>query len=136
MLNKKCSKCKKVLSINSFYKGKYRVLSACKNCRRIHKNKEADRLYQKRKRAQDPAKKVLSETLYKKKNPEKVSAHRRVLKAVRSGLLIKSDCVCGESKVQAHHPDYSKPLEVIWLCASCHKLLHAKVDSKRLEKVN
>ena len=37
--------------------------------------------------------------------------------------LVCSSCKC-HSDVQAHHPDYSKPNEVIWLCRSCHHKLH------------
>ena len=29
-----------------------------------------------------------------------------------------------ERKVVAHHPDYNRPLNVVWLCYSCHKKLH------------
>jgi len=32
---------------------------------------------------------------------------------------------CGANrKVQAHHPDYFRPLKIEWLCSSCHKNLH------------
>ena len=58
----------------------------------------------------------------------------KVSKAVRAGKLIPQPCeVCGVSKtasdgrraVHAHHDDYSKPLEVRWLCKQHHDELHA-----------
>jgi hypothetical protein len=44
----------------------------------------------------------------------------------RRGLLVKQPCrVCGSlEKVEKHHEDYSKPLEVFWLCRPCHKSIH------------
>lgn len=44
------------------------------------------------------------------------------------GRLIKpSICSeCGANKnIQAHHYDYSKPLDVTWLCGKCHKAIHS-----------
>jgi predicted DNA-binding protein YlxM (UPF0122 family) len=32
----------------------------------------------------------------------------------------------GRTAIQAHHPDYAKPLEVIWLCQRCHHDEHRK----------
>jgi hypothetical protein len=56
--------------------------------------------------------------------PEKLTARSRVSSAVRDGRLIKRPCVtCGAIKVEAHHPDYSRPLEVIWLCSQHHREL-------------
>jgi len=44
--------------------------------------------------------------------------------AIRDGRLEKQPCfICGE-KAQAHHPDYSAPLAVSWLCAKHHAQLH------------
>ena len=43
------------------------------------------------------------------------------------GKIKKKDkCeVCGKiSKTDAHHKDYSKPLEVVYVCRSCHFRLH------------
>lgn len=58
-------------------------------------------------------------------NPEKLRAHRKVSNAVLRGRLAKSDrCqLCWEVKprIEAHHEDYSKVLEVVWLCYGCHR---------------
>jgi hypothetical protein len=42
------------------------------------------------------------------------------------GKLRQKPCRhCGESKSERHHPDYARPLYVIWLCRPCHLKLHA-----------
>lgn len=47
---------------------------------------------------------------------------------VRYGILKPKPCEsCGDPKAQKHHDDYSKPLEVRWLCVDCHRRLHRKV---------
>lgn len=65
-----------------------------------------------------------------RKNPElriKMNARWMANKAVLSGKLIKKPCeVCGNIKVDGHHKDYFKPLEVVWLCRKCHLAEHAK----------
>lgn len=69
-----------------------------------------------------------------RKSPEKYQAHQEVLKAIRKGTLIKLPCqFCGIKQVEGHHSDYSKPLEVVWLCSNCHRLLHKELK-KRKEK--
>lgn len=56
-----------------------------------------------------------------KKNLEKVAAKNAVDVAVRQGKIVKTPCgVCGKKKVEGHHKDYSKPLEVEWLCKKHH----------------
>lgn len=55
--------------------------------------------------------------------PIKVLAWSAVSRAVRTGKLIRPSACgdCGaESRIEAHHPDYTKPLEVLWLCKACH----------------
>lgn len=53
--------------------------------------------------------------------PEKYRARQEVLKALRKGLLKKEPCViCGDLTVEAHHEDYSKPLNIKWLCKKHH----------------
>ncbi len=65
---------------------------------------------------------------WRKKNPQKYAAHGWVSNALRSGRLKKLPCeVCGSKvRIQGHHDDYSKPLEVRWLCQVHHKELHRK----------
>lgn len=47
--------------------------------------------------------------------------------AVESGKVTKHDCLkCGDKKVEGHHYDYSKPLDVIWLCRKHHAEIHRK----------
>lgn len=64
---------------------------------------------------------------YAGRNPEKRAAHIKVGNAVRDGVLIKPKtcpkCL-RETRIIGHHQDYSKPLEVEWMCNKCHWLLH------------
>lgn len=58
-------------------------------------------------------------------NAEKVRARHALNHAVEAGRIVPQPCgKCRAAKAQAHHPDYSKPLEVEWLCAKCHSVEH------------
>lgn len=47
---------------------------------------------------------------------------------IKRGKIIKQPCkICGDLNVQAHHNDYSKPLEVQWLCPTHHIEEHKKL---------
>jgi hypothetical protein len=80
-------------------------------------------------------------------NPEKVKEqdirHRELRKdkqiiinkvqwAVESGKIKKpTNCECCQkpsNKLEGHHKDYSKPLDVIWLCPPCHGYTHRLCD--------
>lgn len=54
-----------------------------------------------------------------------------VTKATRHGLLKKASEVncerCGKQSTHRHHEDYSKPLEVVYLCSRCHKQRHKEL---------
>lgn len=58
-------------------------------------------------------------------------ARWKVNRAVASGRLVKRPCVvCGSLRSQAHHHDYSKPLDVTWLCAIHHAAEHARAEGR------
>lgn len=62
-----------------------------------------------------------------KSNPEKRRVHDRTMYAVETGKLIRPEkcSSCDKECVpHAHHEDYSKPYDVIWLCSYCHFKLH------------
>ena len=51
--------------------------------------------------------------------------------AIASGKIIRGSCeICGDDKTEAHHDDYSKPLEVRWLCKKHHQMFHAKAQGE------
>ncbi len=56
--------------------------------------------------------------------PVESKARRAVERAVRSGKLIRPmfcQLCLGIGRIEAHHEDYTKQLEVVWLCSPCHK---------------
>ena len=58
-------------------------------------------------------------------NPEKAKAQRKLRHEVEMGRMVRGACeACGSQKTQGHHEDYSKPLEVVWLCAKHHGQRH------------
>ncbi len=63
-------------------------------------------------------------------NPEKHEARKIMTAAVRSKKIIKPKsctmCNTEVNRIEGHHEDYLKPLEIIWLCCKCHRSLHRK----------
>jgi len=66
-----------------------------------------------------------SQVAYRKRSREKRNARDRLGYAVETGKIKKLPCErCGNEKSEAHHHDYSKALDVIWLCKKCHSKEH------------
>lgn len=127
---KKCSKCKINKPLNEFTKflSRYdKLRSACKACikkyRQTVKGKACDSKYQKSEKGKETYKKAVQK--YHIANPIKRKARYVVTYAIVSGNLIKQPCqICGKMRVDAHHCDYRKPLEVMWLCRQHHVEWH------------
>ena len=104
-----------------------------RNWRMNPENREKERSRQRFLNRLNPKKqKVSTEAIakWRKLNPLKNKAHRKVYCALRNETLFKlpcEHCLILNEKVQAHHPDYTKPLEVIWLC----KIHHILADKQR-----
>lgn len=72
--------------------------------------------------------------LIREKSPEnylKYLARKSVESALARGTLTRKPCERCGAKAEAHHDDYSKKLEVTWLCRKHHVEHH--VELKRRE---
>jgi hypothetical protein len=67
--------------------------------------------------------------VYNKAHSKEYKARYIMNRAISRGMLIKpevcSNCNQG-GKIEGHHEDYDKPLEVTWLCVQCHNLHHVE----------
>jgi hypothetical protein len=137
---KTCFKCGVEKPITGFYAHPYMKdgrLNKCKECtkRDVRKNYrdniEHFREYE-RQRFKDPERKKFIRRYAlkrKEKYPEKHHARNAVNNAVRGGRLERPDTCenCGNTgRIEAHHTDYSKPLDVKWLCVICHRAEHGQ----------
>ena len=131
-MKKACFKCNEEKPISEFYKHKKMAdghLNKCKECTKRDalnyrwKNIENIRKYD-RERGNRQSAEYLKE--YRKKYPYKYKATNIVNNAIRDGKLFKEPCeICGTTEnIEGHHDDYSKPLNVRWLCSAHHKQWH------------
>ena len=75
----------------------------------------------------NPERHAATNAAWKERNPDKVKAHAIVQMALIAGQLVKKPCEdCGAEPTNAHHEDYGRPLDVNWLCDSCHVKRHKK----------
>ena len=135
-MRKLCNKC---LGCYEAEDGFYRhpqtadgFLGACKMCTliRIHtyrvENIEKIRQYDRERGSHNKPGHFLE---WKRKNPEKYRAHVILNNALKRGEIIKELCeVCGEIYVHGHHDDYSKPLDVNWLCPIHHSAIQSNTQ--------
>ncbi len=129
---KRCRECKETLPLSDFYKHKGKDdghLNKCKACvkgrvaKHRLKNIERIREYDRRRGNRQSAEYIRK---YKEKYPNKYRAKTLVNNAIRDGKLHREPCdVCGANEwVHAHHDDYSKPLNIRWLCSAHHSQWH------------
>lgn len=141
---KVCPSCHEAKDVAAFGKDKQKLdglYSYCRDCANLkaaiyrHKNpeKNAERVKESNQRALASGKAYERTKRMNKKFPDKLKARAKLAYAVKTGQITKKPCeVCGATKVHGHHPDYSKPLEVQWLCAKHHGRERIKHDLSKL----
>jgi len=137
---KKCFKCGIEKKLFEFYKHKEMkdgYLNKCKSCTKkdtknnYNKNIINYKLYE-WKRSDYEHRKLLRKNYYNKnkkrhrKKQTALNANISLSNAIRDKKIIKGKClICNTDKnIQGHHFDYSKPLEVWWLCIKHHNRIH------------
>lgn len=133
---KQCFKCGIIKPLDEFYTHPAMAdgyLGKCKSCARLDvqsnyaRRRDQYREYDKirAKRPQRKAAKCVYSLNHRTKNPEKRRARILLGSAIKCGRIHRKPCeVCGSANSEAHHPDYSKPLDVVWLCLKHHRELH------------
>ena len=127
MKTKTCFKCGRTLPITEFYTHPQMLDGHLNKCKECTKRDVAER------KKNSPESDFETRLKTCRKNPTHKNAYYVVAAAVRAGKIVKpsvcSGCGCPdtEQRMEAHHHDYSKPLDVIWLCPSCH----ARMDEQR-----
>ncbi|QGH72742.1 MAG: putative HNHc nuclease [Podoviridae sp. ctQNx1] len=138
-MEKECYVCKNSKNLSEFYKHKGMAdghLNMCKECSKLRSTQWRDENIEHcrahdRERAKNPERKELAKKVnerWKKDNANKRAANVILGNAVRDGRIEKLPCfICG-GKAEAHHPDYDRPLDVVWLCPVHHKEIHFKKE--------
>ena len=139
---KECFKCKTIKPLEDFYKHPKMAdghVNKCKECNKNdvtkHRNNNLEKV-----RAYDRQRGKLLERMkvnaevnkaWRNEDLRRSIAHRAVAKAIRNGDLVRMPCIrCGEKKSLAHHEDYDKPIDVMWLCQPCHKQRHKELKAE------
>jgi hypothetical protein len=149
---KKCFKCQLDKPITEYYvhqKMKDGYLGKCKDCTKNdtgqHRLLNIDRIRKyDRERSRLPHRVQLRSDIcerYRENYPLRVKAVHTLNNAVRDRRVKKlNNCqFCnGTERLEGHHYDYSKPLDVIWLCVLCHRNLHSRLNKNNthMEKAN
>lgn len=150
---KQCTKCDELKPISEFGKhklGKDGLRPCCKLCHCKQskqwskanplKKKLQNRIYHRENRLKNRDKQIQHGREYRKENraseanrlrewrranKNKHQAHIAVRQAILKGELKKQTCrICNYADTEAHHCDYSKPLDILWFCKVHHAAWH------------
>ena len=122
MTEKVCSHCKKIRPLGEFNKNRFREDGLKIHCRQCHNR--AQKRHMKNPRSRHLHNMAVAR--HQRKHPERHRANQAVYMAVKKGKIIRPEVcpLCEGVPVEAHHEDYSKPLDIDWLCKKCHTERH------------
>lgn len=136
-MTRHCSRCGEDKPASQFYKSKHKKSGYYSHCKACHRatcltyrwnNIVAER-------AKDRVRNVGRKRGDKPKKPKQARAHYLVRAAIKGGVLVRPDacevCQNPHSQIEAHHDDYNKPLEVIFMCGCCHQQHHRDLKGGR-----
>jgi len=145
-MNQTCIRCKQSKPLEDYYKHPGMAsgrLGRCKVCHREeitrNRNENIERIRDYDCKRNKTENRKQDQTLKNKDKRKRMgsnynAAHCAVSRAVKAGLLVRPDH-CTRCLIncfpQAHHDDYSKMLEVMWLCAICHAVRHRELGRLR-----
>lgn len=138
-----CGTCKEFFPKDGFYKNKRTILGLTSECRKCFSATSM------RTRSTENSRRLNREHMvrYREKNIDKIRekdrerskisnktpkaiARYELNKAVKRGDVLKpkicSECFSSQKRIEGHHKDYNKHLEVEWLCTMCHAKRHHK----------
>lgn len=136
-----CKESKQLLEFaNTKVSGKVYKRSYCKKCKyqkdkagKMYATKARERAKKSHKKRYAPHPRVLLNGTYYKRKPHIKKAHNAVQYAKANNKLKRQTCRdCKSINTYGHHPDYSKPLYVIWLCPKHHSIEHKLLKDNRV----
>ena len=141
MSTKRCFVCGKDLPLEGFYRHPQmtdghlnKCIECCKRQSRQNRHKRADYYQEYEKRRRERPEKRQAENARSRERSRKERAKWRTRlqtrRAVEKGKIERKPCAfCGDPNVEAHHPDYGDPLNVVWVCRTCHmKHFHPAIE--------
>lgn len=143
-MEKACFKCGETKPLDAFYKHPMMAdghLNKCAECTkadahrtrvaRIEYYKAYDRMRNKQPRRVEARKEraKANPTARPERDPVKRAARVALGNALKRGDVMKPPecqiCAVANDRLHGHHEDYTRPLDVIWVCAACHAFIHA-----------
>ena len=133
-----CTMCGKPKDESDFYSGFVRCKVCVKDYQKAYRDKQnankppdwkqktKDKAaYQKAWNKAHPGYATEQKRIWWHKNKDRLKVKWAVRDALKSGKIQRLACfVCGSEKSEAHHANYSRPIDVVWLCREHHVELH------------
>lgn len=142
-VEKRCPRCKDVKPLDGYHRNRKHSDGHHDTCKACRKLAAQDWSEEKREAARRAVRKSHStpefrarDVEYKReyqRRPDVKAKHRArnaVKDALLSGRIVRptacTTCNSEGGTLDAHHPDYNRPLDVFWLCRPCHAILHSE----------